>query len=167
MSTTTNSSIITAAAHENFRISPLDGLPGRPRNSSLKWGGDLSAHPEVGEHENINDVPAVTLAPRTISPSLATLEKAVSARIYFENLYFPLLRQPPSREQRRVAMEKDMVTMRLGEDQKDALRSRWLQNETEYLRERRRKVDVTAFIKLKTIGHGRSPYDPDMKHSHR
>lgn len=87
-------------------------------------------------------------------PSLATLEKAVSAKIYFENLYFPLLRHPPSREQRRLAMEKDMMNMQLGEVQKEYLRSRWRQNETEYLRERRRKVDVSAFVKLKTIGHG-------------
>lgn len=34
-----------------------------------------------------------------ITPSLTTLEKAISAKIYFENLYFPILRRPPSREQ--------------------------------------------------------------------
>jgi len=81
-----------------------------------------------------------------IIQSLQTLEKAVSAQISFENLYFPLLQQPPSREQRRVAMD-------LGEEEKDVLRTRLLQNETD-LHERQRKVDATAFIKLKTIGHG-------------
>jgi protein-serine/threonine kinase len=91
---------------------------------------------------------------RVITPSLATLEKAVSARIYFENLYFPLLRHPPSREQRRLAMERDMLSMDLSDPRKDGLRARWRQNETEYLREQRRKVDVSAFVKLKTIGHG-------------
>ncbi|KAH7909038.1 kinase-like domain-containing protein [Hygrophoropsis aurantiaca] len=159
MSTTT-SSTITTAARENVRISPVDGLPGRPGNSTLRWGGGLMAHPEVREHE---DEPAadlrtkaefVTPPRKPITPSLATLEKAVSARIYFENLYFPLLRLPPSREQRRIAMEKDMVDLRMSEHQKDDLRARWRQNETDYLRERRRKVDATAFIKLKTIGHG-------------
>ncbi|KAG2150515.1 kinase-like domain-containing protein [Suillus clintonianus] len=153
MSTTT-SSTITTAARENVHFSPADGLPGRPGNSTIKWAGGLRAHPEVGEYD---DDLALTLpgpSPRSINPSLATLEKAVSARIYFENLYFPLLRQPPSREQRRIAMEKDMVIMHLTEDQKEALRAQWRQNETEYLRERRRKVDATAFIKLKTIGHG-------------
>ncbi|EDR11902.1 uncharacterized protein LACBIDRAFT_246709, partial [Laccaria bicolor S238N-H82] len=83
-----------------------------------------------------------------------TLEKAVAARIYFENLYFPLFRHPPSREQRRLAMEKDMAEMQLSQAQKESLRARWRQNETEYLRERRQKVDVSAFTKLKTIGHG-------------
>ncbi|EJT97277.1 kinase-like protein [Dacryopinax primogenitus] len=91
---------------------------------------------------------------RPIVPSLITLEKAVSARIYFENLYFPLLRQPPSREQRRVAFEKDLDILRIDEAHKEGLRERWRKNETDYLRERRRKIDVSGFIRLKTIGHG-------------
>lgn len=159
---TPTSSTITTAAQENFRVSSLvDGLPGRPGNSTMRWGGGLIAHPEVGEHEDEplaksrTPLPSLAYSQRKpIIPSLATLEKAVSARIYFENLYFPLLRQPPSREQRRVAMEKDMIAMNLSEEQKYDLRSRWRQNETDHLRDRRRKVDVTAFIKLKTIGHG-------------
>ncbi|KAI9572151.1 kinase-like domain-containing protein [Boletus coccyginus] len=160
--TTPTSSTITTAAQENIRVSSIvDGLPGRPGNSLLPWGGGLIAHPEVGEHEDETPVESRNALPslvhsqrKPITPSLATLEKAVSARIYFENLYFPLLRQPPSREQRRVAMERDMIAMGLSEEKKDELRSRWRQNETDHLRDRRRKVDVTAFIKLKTIGHG-------------
>ncbi|CCA70022.1 related to CBK1-Serine/threonine protein kinase involved in cell wall biosynthesis [Serendipita indica DSM 11827] len=93
-------------------------------------------------------------APRKITPSLTTLEKAVSARIYFENLYFPLLRMQPSREQRRLAMEKEMAQLGMSEGQKELLRQRWRKNETDYLREQRAKVDVNAFVKLKTIGHG-------------
>jgi hypothetical protein len=91
-----------------------------------------------------------------ITPSLTTLEKAVAARIYFENLYFPLLRQPNFREQRRLAMERDMTDMTLTSDQKDHLRERWRQNETDYLRECRRKLDASAFVKLETIGHGKT-----------
>ena len=118
-------------------------------------------------HENVEDdragqeglepatqLPRRPLPPRPINPSLATLEKAVAARIYFENLYFPLLRHTPSREQRRLAMEKDMMDMQLSEPQKEYIRVRWRKNETDYLRELRRKVDASAFVKLKTIGHG-------------
>lgn len=47
-----------------------------------------------------------------------------------------------------------MAEMQLSQAQKESLRARWRQNETEYLRERRQKVDVSAFTKLKTIGHG-------------
>ena len=54
-------------------------------------------------------------------------------------------------------MERDMAAMGLSESAKEELRARWRQNETDYLREKRRKVDVSAFIKLKTIGHGLSP----------
>jgi protein-serine/threonine kinase len=159
---TATSSALTTAAQENFPISrnsPVDGLPGRIGNSTIRWGGGLNTHPEAPEHEGdalSEDMhnPVAPPARRPITPSLATLEKAVSARIYFENLYFPLLRQAPSREQRRLAMERDMMEMQLNEKQKDNLRGRWRRNETEYLRDRRRKVDASAFIKLKTIGHG-------------
>jgi hypothetical protein len=47
-----------------------------------------------------------------------------------------------------------MLAIGLSEPRKEELRARWCQNETDYLREQRRKVDVSAFIKLKTIGHG-------------
>jgi hypothetical protein len=151
---TPSSSILTTAAQENFPLSPAEGLPpGRPGNSTIRWAGGLQPHPEIPEHDEEGKI-LPDRPPRQITPSLATLEKAVAARIYFENLYFPLLRHTPSREQRRLAMEKDMSEMRLSEAQKDILRARWRQNETDYLRDRRRKVDVSAFRKLKTIGHG-------------
>ena len=51
-------------------------------------------------------------------------------------------------------MEREMAGLQLSENQKEILRTRWRQNETDYLRHQRRKVDVTAFVKLKTIGHG-------------
>jgi protein-serine/threonine kinase len=156
---TQSSSMITIAARENVRLSTTDGLPGRPGNSTIRWGGGLVAHPE----QELEDESAPKLfennrplpePKQVVTPSLATLERAVSARIYFENLYFPLLRQPPSREQRRLAMERDMLSMGLSEPRKEDLRARWRKNETDYLREQRRKVDVSAFVKLKTIGHG-------------
>ncbi|KAJ7045705.1 kinase-like protein [Mycena alexandri] len=156
MSTTTTSSTLTTAARENFLTSSPDGFPGRPGNSTIRWGGGLQVHAEDEEHLLETSEP-VELSPpprKSITPSLATLEKAVSARIYFENLYFPLFRQLPSREQRRLAMERDMAEMQLNQMQKENLRARWRQNETDYLRDRRRRIDVTAFRKLKTIGHG-------------
>jgi len=159
MSTTTSSSL-TTAARENLVLDSgfRDGLPGRPRTPTVtyRWGG-LRSHPEV--QENDDQIPShlgeTGIAPqRIITPSLATLEKAVSARIYFENLYFPLFRHPSSREQRKESMERDMAQMQLNQAQKELLRARWRQNETDYLRERRQKVDVSAFVNLKTIGHG-------------
>ncbi|PPQ62918.1 hypothetical protein CVT24_006158 [Panaeolus cyanescens] len=156
MSTATSSSLTTAAKENVVLTSPVEGLPGRPGNSTIRWGAGLRSHPEV--HEDIDQDPLPEniqyLQPRSINPSLATLEKAVAARIFFENLYFPLFRHPPSREQRRLALEKDMVEMQLSQEQKEQLRAQWRQNESDYLRERRQKVDASAFVKLKTIGHG-------------
>jgi len=158
VSSTTSSNLTTAARENVSLLSGVDGLPGRPGNSTIRWGGGLmTPHPEVLEgSEDLQEevLPQAPPVHRTINPSLATLEKAVAARIYFENLYFPLLRQTPSREQRRLAMERDMVDMQIPEPQREQLRSRWRQNETAYLREQRRKVDVTGFVKMKTIGHG-------------
>ncbi|KAI3618650.1 agc ndr protein kinase [Moniliophthora roreri] len=160
----TTTSTLTTAARENFSTRPTsiaDGLPGRPGNSTIRWGGGLmQQHPVIHEDQDpatfsgdLQDQPVVPDV-KPIIPSLATLEKAVSARIYFENLYFPLFRHAPSREQRRLAMERDMEEMQLSHAQREELRERWRQNETDYLREKRRKVDVTAFTILKTIGHG-------------
>lgn len=156
MSTTT-SSTLTTAAKENVFIGPTtqDRPLELPAQSVL--GRALKPHLEEQENESADArqvLPKHSL--RKIVPSLATLEKAVAARIYFENLYFAVLRQPPSREQRRLAMENDMIQMNLTTGQKEFLRARWVQNESDYLRERRKKVDVNAFVKLKTIGHGLS-----------
>lgn len=146
----TTSSTLTTAARENFSTASVDGLPGRAGNSTIRWGGGLVAHPEEDSEGQLPPEP-----PRKpIVPSFSTLEKAVAARIYFENLYFPLFRQTPSREQRRIAMERDMAEMQLNNAQREQIRARWRQNETDYLRDKRRKVDVTAFTVLQTIGHG-------------
>jgi protein-serine/threonine kinase len=157
MSTTTSSSL-TTAARENVVLDSgfTDGLPGQPRTSI--HGCALRSHPEVQNDDQDPGHFGLTsqgIAPqRIVTPSLATLEKAVAARIYFENLYFPLFRHPPSREQRKESMERDMIQMQLNQAQKEFLRARWRKNESDYLRERRQKVDVSAFVKLKTIGHG-------------
>lgn len=160
MSTATSSSL-TTAARENLVLDSgfHDGLPGRPGMDTHGLGG-LRLHPEIQENDDQNPnhlretAQDITSQRSMITPSLATLEKAVAARIYFENLYYSLFRHPSSREQRKESMERDMIQMQLSQAQKELLRARWRKNETDYLRERRQKVDVSAFVKLKTIGHG-------------
>ncbi|KAI6046027.1 kinase-like domain-containing protein [Pisolithus marmoratus] len=128
-------SALTTAAMENVHISLTENLD-VAGTSTNPCSGTLRAHLKVLERDGadstiVGSFFSCDYRKRAITPSLATLEKAVSARIYFENLYFPLLRQPPSREQRRD---------RNGEGYD--------------CHESQRKVDATAFIKLKTIGHG-------------
>ena len=129
---------------------PIDGLTRTETVTELDRRDTVIAIPQ-------SIPPTPPPKPKPITPSLATLEKAASARIYFENLYFPLMRQPPSREQRRLAMEREMDRMGMVDQIREQVRDRWRRNETEYLREQRRKVDVSAFKQLKTIGHGASP----------
>jgi protein-serine/threonine kinase len=87
---TQTSSLITVAARENVRLSTTEGIPGRPGNSTIKWGGGLVSHPEQElEEESALLLSENALPPpepkKVITPSLTTLERAVSARIYFEN----------------------------------------------------------------------------------
>lgn len=111
--------------------------------------------PEDGPAPKSTAQPPTPIPAPPIEPSIATLDKAASTKIYFENIYFPILRQPPSRDQREVALERDLAQMvHLTEVQKEEIRERWRKNETEYLREKRRKVSAEAFTKLKVIGHG-------------
>ena len=124
-------SSVSATLSHASTASPVDGLP------SLAVSRPLPAPPRA-----------------PITPSLPTLEKAVSARIYFENIYYALLRGPSSRDQRRVALERELARLPWSDHQKVRLRERWRTNETEYLRDRRRRVGPNAFVKLKTIGHG-------------
>ncbi|KAG9006011.1 hypothetical protein FRB95_006459 [Tulasnella sp. JGI-2019a] len=127
-----------------------------PRNP-IRKGTERTAGVERAETVKaipLSSPPIPPPKPKPINPTLSTLEKAASARIFFENLYFPLLRQPPSREQRRLAMEREMDQMGMNEETRLMLRERWRKNETEYLREQRKKVHVSAFKELKTIGHG-------------
>lgn len=128
----------------------IDGLASSPILQELHRQETVKAIPT-------SEPPMPPPKPKPINPSLSTLEKAASARIYFENLYFPLMKNPPSREQRRVAMEGEMVKMGMSEPVKEKLREQWRRNETDYLREQRRKVDVSAFKELKIIGHGMLP----------
>jgi hypothetical protein len=65
---------------------------------------------------------------RVVTPSFATLERAVSATIFFENIYFPLRRDPPSLELRQLAMENDILSMGLSDRRKEDIGARCRQN---------------------------------------
>lgn len=101
-----------------------------------------------------------------IHPTLFTLERAASVAIFFETLYHALLKAPRlldsskagnyavTRELRRLALEEEMTRQELSEAVKNKLRQEWLASETAALRDKRKRVDIKSFTKLKTIGHG-------------
>jgi serine/threonine-protein kinase LATS1/2 len=89
-----------------------------------------------------------------LRPSLTTVEKSVAAKIYFENLYYGILKKPQARETRRAGLEAELALLRIPDSSKDAIRDAWVANETDYLRDIRARVNVNSFTRLKTIGHG-------------
>ncbi|KAK0534569.1 hypothetical protein OC834_001825 [Tilletia horrida] len=99
---------------------------------------------------------ALAIQAAAVRPSLQTIEKSVAAKIYFENLYYSILKKPRARDTRRAGLEAELASLgnRISELEKEAIRAKWLANETEYLREMRARVNVNSFVRLKTIGHG-------------
>lgn len=87
-------------------------------------------------------------------PSLATIEKAAAARIFFETKYHAILRQPQSRERSRAIFECELAKLKLPESERRRIRAVWLESQSRYLREVRDRVGPSSFVKLKTIGHG-------------
>lgn len=89
-----------------------------------------------------------------VRPSLETVEKSVAAKIYFENLYYGILKKPKARDTRKAGLEAELAALRIPESSKEQIREAWMANETRYLRDLRARVNVNSFLKLKTIGHG-------------
>lgn len=89
-----------------------------------------------------------------LRPSLTTVEKSVAAKIFFENLYYGILKKPKDRDTRKAGLERELASLRIPDSAKDDIRAAWVANETEYLRDLRSRVTANSFAKLKTIGHG-------------
>lgn len=160
----------------------IDGLPGASAGANINKMFDPPSPLRPGQnglapqHQQqqrptsmvVRDAvtPTTTLAPLELStpmaeaagpalrPSLTTVEKSVAAKIYFENLYYGILKKPAARETRRAGLEKELASLRIPDASKEAIRQAWISRETEHLRDMRARVSANAFIKLKTIGHG-------------
>lgn len=151
----------------------IDGMPFPSTPTSVRDGTfSLNVDQPVGPDETLaTDLSHHTVnsgfPTRIIQPSLPTLEKAASIAIFFETLYHALLKPPPTlqaahpdnyicaRELRRLALEDEMANRGLKETDKEALRQKWVEAETNNLREKRRRVGSNSFTKLKVIGHGK------------
>lgn len=92
--------------------------------------------------------------PRNFVPSLATIERAVAAKVYFETHYHALLRKPRDRDTRKAMLETELSRLNITDAERRNVRAAWALSETEYLREMRHRVGIGSFVKLSTIGHG-------------
>ncbi|KAG9301210.1 hypothetical protein G9A89_012593 [Geosiphon pyriformis] len=89
-----------------------------------------------------------------IVPSLATVEKSASTKIYFENYFYGILKEPSGRSKRRLQLETELEIMGIPEEDKREIRQEWLNIESDYMRLIRTKITVNSFHIIKTIGHG-------------
>lgn len=146
----------------------IDGLPGgggaidalfdRPVSMVVRDSLAIPSASNSGSTRNLAgeamaDV-LVNHAGAAMRPSLTTVEKSVAAKIYFENLYYGILKKPQARETRKAGLEAELALLRIPDSSKEAIRNAWAANETEYLRDIRARVNVNSFSRLKTIGHG-------------
>ncbi|GHJ85462.1 hypothetical protein NliqN6_1864 [Naganishia liquefaciens] len=148
----------------------IDGMPFPSTPTKLREGVQFTntasvttASRHIGS-KAVVDLFDFSNPPQMIQPSLATLEKAASIAIFFETLYHALLKPPATlqaahpdnytcaRERRRLALEDEMDERGLTAPEKEKLRQRWVEAETNNLRERRRKVGLNSFTKMKVIG---------------
>ena len=84
-------------------------------------------------------------APRLIEPSVATVEKAAAAKIFFESYFNQLLATKVSpRSMRRRQLERRIFAMALPNEQRQYKRQRWYMAESHHLRQ-------TRVMKSKTI----------------
>lgn len=111
---------------------------------------------------------------RVVKPSLPTLEKAMSVALFFEQFYHALLKPPKlakegltkgavaahpgnyllSRARRMAMLERELASPEMTEEERERIREEWRKDETNVLRERRRKVGVQSFEIGRVIGHG-------------
>ncbi|GAA6001450.1 serine/threonine-protein kinase [Rhodotorula paludigena] len=87
-------------------------------------------------------------------PSLATIERAVAAKVFLETRYHAILKQRRPRETRKALLEKELARLNLSDKERMRVRDAWVLSESEYLRDTRNRVTASSFVKLKTIGHG-------------
>ena len=77
-------------------------------------------------------------APRVIKPSVATVEKAAAAKIFFEAHFNQLLATKVSpRSMRRRQLERKIFAMALPNEQRQYKRQRWYVAESHHLRQTR------------------------------
>lgn len=143
-------------------------LPGTPLTPSFDRPGMLDSHSSPppasptsdrtvtlgGAHSDDSEGEGDFGLPRNFVPSLTTIEKAASTRIFFETKYHALLKKPRDRDQRKAMLEAELARLQMTDRQRNTVRAAWALSETEYLRDMRKKVGVGSFKQLKIIGHG-------------
>ncbi|RIA98679.1 kinase-like domain-containing protein [Glomus cerebriforme] len=105
------------------------------------------------ELPNINDTNELKNDQEVVL-SLATIEKSVAAKIYFENYFYGIFKKPSGRSKRRLQLETELENMKFSDQDKVEIRQEWLNLESDYMRLLRKKITINSFQMIKTVGHG-------------
>jgi serine/threonine-protein kinase LATS1/2 len=84
--------------------------------------------------------------------SVETFERSAAAKIFFEQYFDSLVRNPSNRNKKRFNMEKELENMGIPEAEKRQIRHEWLKKESGKMRRLRQKINVQNFEVIKTIG---------------
>ena len=162
----------TSSSERNYNSTHVyqPARPSSPKKRLSKDAAGLVATKPVGQTS--------TFAPQTpfriITPSLETLERAMSIALFFEQYYHSLLHAPSlitastkptaqagnhilNRARRLAQLEASFALPEnhfMSEAERQSRRDELARDETKLLREKRRKVDVHAFEMGRVIGHG-------------
>ncbi|KAI9144824.1 kinase-like domain-containing protein [Paraphysoderma sedebokerense] len=98
----------------------------------------------------------ITSQSRSRPISVATAERTVAAKIYFENYFDKLFKNPNpyGRSRRRIQLEAELDALGVSDAEKRKIRSEWLNRESQHIRKLRERISVDSFEILKTLGHG-------------
>lgn len=91
--------------------------------------------------------------PEDFRPSLRTIEKVASTRVYFETYFNNILKKPSRRVNREAELHRILADCENAE-QRAQVQSEWNRMESEHLRNLRVKIGPSSFQKIKVIGHG-------------
>ena len=86
--------------------------------------------------------------------SIETIERSSAAKIFFEQYFDSLARNPSQRYKRRLAFEQELEKMSITESEKQVIRQSWLKQESGNMRRMRQKLSLESFDIVKTIGKG-------------
>lgn len=110
-----------------------------------------------GEGEGLQggaDTDAAEAAADSDPVPLHVVEKAAMVKFYLEQHFDGIMRTYADRKRRSEELEIEMARMRITEIQKERVRGKLRQQETEYMRLRRVRMDIRMFTRIKTIGIG-------------
>jgi len=129
----TAETMIFRPASSRPALGPIAGMPTSTSSDSIA---------EVAEED------------KPIVPSLETIERAAAAKSVLEQHYWSILKRPRDRDTRLAQLERELIRLRLSDGEKRKIRELFAQNESDHLREVRRRVSPGSFKVVKAIGHG-------------